>query len=68
MTLSNQFQEQNEILVILGTRHTLTMRMSVEQVYYKVMRVFNYIIAYVCILFSTSPCTAVAVPTPLVLQ
>ena len=32
MTPSNQFQEQNEVLAILGTRHTLTMRMSLEKV------------------------------------
>ena len=42
MTPSNQFQKQNEVLAILGTRHTLTMKMSVEQVHLSVTTICTY--------------------------
>ena len=50
MTLSNQFQEQNEVLAILGTRHTLRIRVSVKHVHVTDI----YIILWTCAFLKTN--------------
>ena len=43
MTISNQFQEQNEVLAILGTRHTQYNNEEQMYLYVAVMRIsLNY--------------------------